>query len=111
MTYDHSVLAVQTTGIDGMELLRLLQWVLAGVGVFIVRVGFLMVKSINGNTDAVSSLVKSIDRLIHQHEEQSKAAEHHVAESTRLVMDTITKGFTDVRQQLEGSNGGDLGKE
>lgn len=96
---------LQNTGIDGMELLRLLQWVLAGVGVFIVRVGFLMVKSINSNTDAVAGLAKSIERLIRQHEDQTKAAETHIVESTKSVIDTITKGFADVKQQLGGDKG------
>ena len=72
--------------IDGMELLRLLQWVLAGVGVFIVRVGFLMVKSINSNTDAVAGLAKSIERLIQQHENQADIARQQVADSTTIVM-------------------------
>ena len=92
--------------IDGMELLRLLQWVLAGVGVFIVRVGFLMVKSINSNTDAVAGLAKSIERLIQQHENQADIARQQVADSTTIVMSAVAKGFSDVQGQLARQSSG-----
>lgn len=109
MTYDPSVLAVQATGIDGMELLRLLQWVLAGVGVFIVRVGLLMVRSINNNTDAVAGLAKSIERLISQHEDQAGHAKQLVTDSTALVMQAVAQGFADVQNRLAGNSSGGPG--
>lgn len=108
-TYVACVLGMQSVGIDGMELLRLLQWVLAGVGVFIVRVGFLMVKSINSNTDAVAGLAKSIERLIRQHESQATDAKQQVADSTALVMNAVAKGFSDVRTQLSKESSGGPG--
>lgn len=86
--------------VNATDLFRLIQLILAAVGGFIVRVGFMMVKSINSNTDAVRALAVNIGQLVKQQEEQEEAGRKQVRDSTAQVMSAIEQGFNDVRAEL-----------
>lgn len=92
--------AATTAEVNATDLFRLIQLILAAVGGFIVRVGFMMVKSINNNTEAVRSLAVNIGQLVKQHEEQEEASRKQVQDSTAMVMEAVERGFNDVRAEL-----------
>lgn len=81
----------------------LLYLVLAGIGVFIARVGWKMVDAIRDNTAAVKELAFSIGTLIRQHEAeaQAMASKEQIAASTQAVLDAVKEGIRNVRDDIK----------
>lgn len=79
----------------------LLYLVLAGIGVFIARVGWKMVDAIRDNTAAVKELAFSLGTLIRQHEAQAMASKEQIAASTQAVLDAVKEGIRNIRDDIK----------
>lgn len=79
----------------------LLYLVLAGIGVFIARVGWKMVDAIRDNTAAVKELSFSLGTLIRQHEAQAMASKEQIEASTQAVLDAVKEGIRNVRDDIK----------
>ena len=79
----------------------LLYLVLAGIGVFIARVGWKMVDAIRDNTAAVKELAYSLGTLIRQHEAKAEVAEKQIAASTQAVLEAVKEGILRVREDIK----------
>lgn len=82
-------------------IIGLLYLVLAGIGVFIARVGWKMVDAIRDNTTAVKELAYSLGTLIRQHEAQAMAAKEQIAASTQAVLEAVKEGIRNVRDDIK----------
>lgn len=95
--------------IDAIEkygILGLLYIVLAGIGGFLVKVGFDMNKSIQANTAAVGELVTELKLLVQQNVAMSASIQQQMATHTQNAIETFRRGLDDVREEIRSGRKG-----
>lgn len=90
-----------TEMIEKSGILGLFYLVLAGIGVFIARVGFRMVDAIKENTGAVKDLAVNIKDLVFRHEKDAEATKDQVETSTTTILGSVKEGFREIREELQ----------
>lgn len=99
----------QGTDLDVVEkygILGLLYIVLAAIGVFLVKVGFDMNKSIQANTGAVQGLVVELRVLVQQNAAQAAEIQRQMTAHTDRAITAFREGLRDVRDDMRGRPNG-----